>query len=283
MLDIGFAAAFAGGVLSLLSPCSALLLPAFLAYAFQSPGALLGRTVVFFAGLVTVLVPLGTGMGSLGAVLNAHRGTVVSLAGVVLIALGVLQLSGRGFGLPAPARLQALVGGDSNLSVYALGLTYAFAGFCSGPILGAVLTVAASSGTPWRGAGLLAVYALGMAAPAFVLALLWQRLPEGWLGALRGGGVQVAGRRLHVTSALSGLLLLAVGVLFLAFNGTVGLAGLYGRVGATDLALRLNVAVQQAGGAISDPAALTGGLLLSVAVGAAWWWRRRGGSASRQP
>ena len=32
--------AFAGGVLSLLSPCSALLLPAFFAYAFPSRGQL---------------------------------------------------------------------------------------------------------------------------------------------------------------------------------------------------------------------------------------------------
>jgi len=51
MTGIGYLAAFLGGVLTLLSPCSALLLPAFFAYAFASRSRLLGRTAVFYAGL----------------------------------------------------------------------------------------------------------------------------------------------------------------------------------------------------------------------------------------
>src|SRR2546425_793649 len=47
MLEVSFAAAFAGGVLSLLAPCSALLLPAFFAYAFTSRTELFGRTLLF--------------------------------------------------------------------------------------------------------------------------------------------------------------------------------------------------------------------------------------------
>ena len=61
MLEVSFAAAFAGGVLSLLAPCSALLLPAFFAYAFTSRTELFGRTLLFLAGLCTVFVPLGLG------------------------------------------------------------------------------------------------------------------------------------------------------------------------------------------------------------------------------
>jgi cytochrome c biogenesis protein CcdA len=57
MVEVAYLAAFLGGVLSLLSPCSALLVPAFFAYAFQSRRRLLAKTVVFYVGLATTLVP----------------------------------------------------------------------------------------------------------------------------------------------------------------------------------------------------------------------------------
>ena len=58
MVEASFLASFLGGLLSLLSPCSALLLPAFFAYAFQSRGVLVGRTAVFYLGLCATLVPI---------------------------------------------------------------------------------------------------------------------------------------------------------------------------------------------------------------------------------
>lgn len=63
----------------------------------------------------------------------------------------------------------------SLASVFALGAVYGLAGFCAGPVLGGIPTVAAIGGDPWYGSTLLAAYALGMALPLFVLALLWDR------------------------------------------------------------------------------------------------------------
>ena len=63
-LPVEAVVAFAGGLLALLSPCSALLLPAFFAYAFGSTGRLVTRTVIFYAGLIAVLVPVGLGLGA---------------------------------------------------------------------------------------------------------------------------------------------------------------------------------------------------------------------------
>lgn len=57
--DVGYLAAFLGGLLALVSPCGALLLPAFFAYSIDSAARLLVRTGVFYAGLATTLVPLG--------------------------------------------------------------------------------------------------------------------------------------------------------------------------------------------------------------------------------
>ena len=65
------------------------------------------------------------------------------------------------------------------MSTAGLGAAYGLAGFCAGPILGAVLTVAAAGRDPLRGAVLLGVYALGITAPLFALAGLWQRCDIG--------------------------------------------------------------------------------------------------------
>ena len=61
-MSIGLVGAVIAGVLTLISPCSALLVPAFFAYAFTSQRELLAKTVVFFLGLCTTLVPIGMGL-----------------------------------------------------------------------------------------------------------------------------------------------------------------------------------------------------------------------------
>jgi hypothetical protein len=121
-------------------------------------------------------------------------------------------------------------------ATYTLGAVYGFAGFCSGPILGAVLTVAAASGQALQGAGLLATYAAGMAVPLFLLALLWDRFDLGSRRWLRGQEVSLGPWRVHTTSLVSGLMFVLIGVLFIVYEGTSALEGVYISVGATDLA-----------------------------------------------
>jgi cytochrome c biogenesis protein CcdA len=237
VVEVSFLASFLGGLLSLLSPCSALLLPAFFAYAFQSRGELVGRTAVFYLGLCATLVPLGMGVSAVSSLVYGYRSTLITVSGLVIIALGVIQAFGGGFTFGPIERLRGNIKGNSLLATFFLGAVYGFAGFCSGPILGAVLTVAASSGSVLRGAGLLAAYAAGMAAPLFLLALLWDRFDLGHRRWLRGREVSLGPLRFHTTSLLSGLMFVVVGVLFIAFEGTSGLEGLYASGGATDLAI----------------------------------------------
>ncbi len=237
MLEASYLAAFLGGVLSLLSPCSALLLPAFFAYAFGGGGELVKKTGLFYLGLVATLVPLGMGISAVSALFYGHRAVLITISGGLLIAFGILQLLGRGFTVGPLARLRSRVRGDSAGAVFALGAVYGFAGFCSGPILGAVLTVAAASGGVARGALLLAVYAAGMAAPLFLLALFWERLDLRNRPWVRGREISV-GRffRLHTTNLVSGAMFVLLGTLFIAYEGTSALSGLYESNGATDLA-----------------------------------------------
>ncbi|HSJ21300.1 MAG TPA: cytochrome c biogenesis CcdA family protein [Nocardioidaceae bacterium] len=244
MTEVGLLAAFAAGVLALLSPCSALLLPSFFAYAFASRSALLLRTAAFYGGLLITLVPLGTGATAASSLFYGHRGLLISIAGWSIIALGTLQILGRSFAMPFAGRLQAwsnrqsgnTVGGRASwLSTVALGAVYGLAGFCSGPVLGAILTMAATRDSPLQGGLLLAVYALGMAAPLFVLAALWDRFQLGQRSWLRGRMLVLGPIRVHTTSLVSGLLFVGIGILFLRYDGTAGITGTLGLGDTTDL------------------------------------------------
>ena len=96
-MTIGLTAAFLGGVLALLSPCGALLIPAFFAFTVSGGSKLVGRAAMFFIGLLTILLPMGAGAGFIGALLTAHRTTLIMVASVLLIIFGLLQIFGLGF------------------------------------------------------------------------------------------------------------------------------------------------------------------------------------------
>ncbi|MGW2596430.1 cytochrome c biogenesis CcdA family protein [Streptomyces klenkii] len=260
MTDIGYLAAFLGGALALVSPCSALLLPAFFAYSLASPGRLLARTGVFYVGLATTLVPLGVASTAASRLFNGHRELLVTAGGWIVIAMGAAQILGLGF---ASKRAQAAAGRitpRSAASTFLLGCVYGLAGFCAGPILGAVLTVTAVNGNPVYGGSMLAVYALGMALPLFVLAVFWDRFRLGGRRWLRGRELRIGRLRLHTTSLVSGLFFIGIGVLFLAYDGTTGLPGLLD----ADQEFRLEELASRVGNAVPDYVLLAG-LALVVA------------------
>ncbi|MEU2897461.1 cytochrome c biogenesis CcdA family protein [Streptomyces sp. NPDC006967] len=248
MSEAGLAVAFLGGLLALLSPCSALLLPAFFAYSFTSRTRLVTRTGLFYVGLCTTLVPLGVAGSFASRLFYGHRDTLVAVGGWTVIALGVAQIAGVGFGSRRMARAAGGHRSGSALSVFALGAVYGLAGFCAGPILGGILTVAAVDGDPVHGAVLLAVYALGMAVPMFVLASLWDRFDLGRRRWLRGRILRVGPVALHSTSAVGGALFITLGVAFLAFDGTSALPSVL----STDAGFALEERLSGLGGAVSD-------------------------------
>ncbi|MEU6886325.1 cytochrome c biogenesis CcdA family protein [Streptomyces viridosporus] len=248
MSEVGLLVAFGGGLLALLSPCSALLLPAFFAYSFSNRTRLVARTALFYAGLCTTLVPLGVAGAFASRLFYGHRDVLVTVGGWTVIVLGAAQILGLGFG---SRRLQQAAGkrrSGSAVSVVMLGAVYGLAGFCAGPILGGILTVAAVNGDPAHGGLLLAVYALGMALPMFVLACLWDRFDLGRKRWLRGRTLTVGRLSLHSTSLVGGTLFIVLGAAFLAFDGTSALPSLL----SVDSEFALEEWLSGVGGAVSD-------------------------------
>ena len=275
MNEIGLLGAFLGGLLTLLSPCSAMLLPSFFAYAFDGLGKLVARTAVFYLGLVTTLVPLGAAAGFFGALLTQYRTTLTVGSGVLLILLGALQISGKGFGFSAAQQLTGRIRISSGLSVYALGAVYGLAGFCAGPLLGSVLTVSAAGGEPVYGAVLLALFALGMAFPLFLMALLWERFQLGQRTWLRGREVAIGPLRLHTTNIISGLVFVAIGLMFVLTEGTANLGGLTD----VDSQFAVQAWLQDVIAGVSNTAVLL--VLAVIALGVVLWQLTRVRRAER--
>lgn len=179
---IGAFTAFAAGVISFLSPCVLPLVPGYVSFVAGSSLEemregqasrlqALGLALTFVLGFSVVFVALGISASMLGNLLLSYRyelgliaGVVVILFGLHMIGLTPLRLMDR------EARFHLDVPGGRGLSAFLLGLAFAFGWTpCIGPVLGAILTLGASTADAGKGAVLLAVYSAGLGLP-FLLA-----------------------------------------------------------------------------------------------------------------
>jgi len=196
-----------------------------------------------------------------------ERDIIIVVAGALLVGLGIYVLAGGGFEV-APAIAGRLHGVQGRWAAYATGLAYGFAGFCTGPILGAVLTVAATSGQALLGGLLLAAYALGMSVPVFLLALVWDRWRLGERRWLRESVARLGPVKMPLTRLVAGVLFIVVGATYVIFRGSSALGGLYADLGLTDLSQ--GVEVELARGAATVVVAAVGIVALLVVARPLW-------------
>jgi cytochrome c-type biogenesis protein len=184
--DVSIFAALLAGLVSFLSPCVLPLVPPYLVYLAgtslerlveaEPPPRVKRQTVLaavlFVAGFSTVFVALGASASAIGALMRFYSGELAIVAGVVIIIMGLHFLGVTPIGFlyrQAKVEVRKPVG---LWGAYAMGLAFALGWTpCIGPILAAILAVAASQATVAKGAGLLAVYSLGLGVPFIVAAL----------------------------------------------------------------------------------------------------------------
>ena len=188
--DITFAAALFAGLLSFLSPCVLPLVPPYLVYlagaslerfADAEPEPQVKREAVFAAllfvvGFSTVFVAFGASASAIGAAVQMWSRELSIIAGVAIIVMGLHFLGITRFAFlmrEKRARMSRPVG---LWGAYVMGLAFAFGWTpCIGPILAAILSVAAAEATVVKGAGLLAVYSAGLGIPFLLAAFMIER------------------------------------------------------------------------------------------------------------
>jgi cytochrome c-type biogenesis protein len=220
MLDlslIGIFTAFAAGVISFLSPCVLPLVPGYVSFVAGSsledlrdgaaprlPALLLAAT--FVLGFSAVFVAFGASATALGTLLLSYKVQLGMIAGVVVVLFGLHLLGLTPLRLMnQEARFHVETSGGRAAGAFLLGIAFAFGWTpCIGPVLGAILTLGASTADVAKGATLLAVYSLGLGLP-FLLAALFT-------GALLAR-LRVLGRAGRNLQRAAGGLLVAMGLL----------------------------------------------------------------------
>ncbi len=182
--DVTILAALIAGVVSFLSPCVLPLVPPYLVYlagtslerfADKEPEPRVKRETVtaaalFVLGFSTVFVTLGASASVFGSLIRAYSGPLATIAGILIIVMGLHFLGLTQIALLHRQKRVQVAKPVGLWGAYVMGLAFAFGWTpCIGPILAAILAVAASEQTVTRGAGLLAVYSLGLGIP-FMLA-----------------------------------------------------------------------------------------------------------------
>ena len=162
---------------------------------------------MFVAGFSTVFVALGASASVIGAVVRAYSYHLAMVAGVVIIIMGLHFLGVFRLAFMMRARQFEVAKPVGIWGAYAMGLAFGFGWTpCIGPILAAILAVAASEATVARGAGLLAVYSLGLGIP-FVLAALFVEPFARFMTRFR--------RHIGLVERIMGVLLILTGIAFL--------------------------------------------------------------------
>lgn len=220
-IELSYAAAAGGGLLSFLSPCVLPLAPAYLCFLAgtslenftdsDAPDPAMTRraavmSVAFVLGFSTVFVLLGASASAINRLLIEHLDVIAKVAGAVIVLFGLhymgilkIPLLYREARFNPTTRPAGLLGG------YLVGIAFAFGWTpCIGPILATILAIAASEDSLSFGISLLTVYALGLGIP-FIAAALAIRPFMAFLRNFR--------RHLRKVELVAGGLMVATGVL----------------------------------------------------------------------
>ena len=185
--DVSVPAALIAGLVSFLSPCVLPLVPPYLIYLTgetiehvandeteqASKRAVMLSAVLFVLGFSTVFVALGASASLIGGLIRAWSAELSIVAGIVIIVMGLHFLGLTRIGLLMREGRLPIPKPIGLWGAYVMGLAFAFGWTpCIGPILAAILSVAAAEATLTKGAGLLAVYSAGLGIPFLVAALM---------------------------------------------------------------------------------------------------------------
>lgn len=226
MIEVGLLSAFIAGVLSFASPCVLPLVPVYIGIIssrvvyksdkikFSDRLYIFLNSVFFVAGFSVVFIILGSTATFIGQLLRNYMNIIGRIGGVILIIFGLhyiglfkipfLNIEKR-FNTPSTLK-------KGYLSSFVFGVIFSFGWVpCVGMILSGILLLASRFETLLQGVLLLAVYSLGLGLP-FILASIFISFFSKLLKRLN--------RHLNIVSIISGVLLIALGIIFVTDSMT---------------------------------------------------------------
>ena len=183
--NLGILVAFAAGMLSFLSPCVLPLVPSYVTFITgmtledlqQTKRETLLHALTFVVGFSLIFLALGAGATVFGQLMLRYREWISRVGGVLIIVFGLYLLGILNLGfLARDTRLHLANKPLGYFGTLVVGIAFG-AGWspCIGPILGAILTMAANEADLQRGLLLLLAYSAGLAVPFLLAALMVDR------------------------------------------------------------------------------------------------------------
>jgi len=220
--SLGIAIAFTAGLLSFLSPCVLPLIPSYVTFITglsledvqKSRRAALVHSLLFVLGFTLIFLALGATATALGQLLNYQRLWISRIGGVLIIVFGLYMLGVFNIALFSRERRVHIADKPVGyLGTLLVGIAFG-AGWtpCIGPILGSILTYAASSADMSRGLWLLLAYSLGLAVPFLLAAVAVERFLD-FFSRMK--------RQMNWITRTSGVLMIGVGILMVTNYFTI--------------------------------------------------------------
>jgi cytochrome c-type biogenesis protein len=220
--SLGIAISFGAGLLSFLSPCVLPLIPSYVTFITGlsledlkgARRAALIHATLFICGFTLIFVSLGATATALGQVLNYQRLWISRVGGALIVVFGLYMLGVFNVGIFSRERRVHIADKPVGyLGTLLVGIASG-AGWtpCIGPILGSILTYAASEADVTRGVGLLLAYSFGLAIPFILAAVAIERFMTVF---------QRMKRHLVWITRTSGVLMVAIGVLLMTNYFTI--------------------------------------------------------------
>jgi cytochrome c-type biogenesis protein len=220
--SFGIVIAFTAGLLSFLSPCVLPLIPSYVTFITglsledvqKSRRAALIHSLLFVLGFTLIFLAFGATATALGQLLLYQRAWITRIGGLLIIVFGLYMLGVFNISLFSRERRVHIANKPVGyLGTLLVGVAFG-AGWtpCIGPILGSILTYAASSADLARGLWLLLAYSLGLAVPFLLAAVAVERFLD-FFGRMK--------RQMNWITRTSGVLMIVVGILMITNYFTV--------------------------------------------------------------
>lgn len=189
MNELNLFVAFVAGLASFLAPCVVPLVPTYISFisgvSFSEltkdntsgyTGIVLVNSLLYILGFSLIFVLLGLGATALSSILIVNRVGLLKIGGIFIILFGLFTLGVFNkftlFQKEAQFQIPDSLKKIKFLGPFLMGTTFALAWTpCVGPILGAILALAATTGNSLKGAALLFVYSMGISLPFLAIAL----------------------------------------------------------------------------------------------------------------